>query len=474
MTLRGAGLLLTALAPALLAGCPPPTSSAPADPLTCAFGPKKPAPASALIFNGSRAPSYVPLSAEQRLAVVGIGLYDVDSFCTGTLIAPDVVLTAHHCTAGQAASRLRVLFGPDDFNPELVLAAVEKREHDQLDLALLRLEALPSSSLDVSPIPIVTRPLGPADIGITLEQAGFGQTESGDDDGLYFVTERLWGYEGPASYLVVDGQGERGVCTGDSGGPSMRRNAEGEARVVGALGWGDYSCVDRDRYARVDVVRPWIEAWTGPTPEPTPVSCGEAAVVNACSLDVATAFECVDGSLRVTSCHPDEERCHEGRCVPIDDAPCGGETAFGRCDGEVLHWCRNGEPAERDCAACGEACAVIDPAFGATCVPSFCGALDEVGECRDDVATWCANGQVVTRDCTSEALTCAHVGELAGATCTSGSTSDSGCGDLDYLGRCDGDVAEWCEDGVRQQRRCQDFGQTCAYVDDEVGYYCVD
>lgn len=48
------------------------------------------------------------------------------------------------------------------------------------------------------------------------------------------------------------------------------------------------------------------------------------------------------------------------------------------------------------------------------------------------------------------------------------------CGGLDYLGRCDGDVAEWCGDGEIQRRDCARRGLVCAYVDDEIGYFCTD
>jgi hypothetical protein len=43
---------------------------------------------------------------------------------------------------------------------------------------------------------------------------------------------------------------------------------------------------------------------------------------------------------------------------------------------------------------------------------------------------------------------------------------------VDYLGHCVGDVAEWCEDGVLQQRDCAGSGEVCRYIDDQIGYYC--
>lgn len=50
-----------------------------------------------------------------------------------------------------------------------------------------------------------------------------------------------------------------------------------------------------------------------------------------------------------------------------------------------------------------------------------------------------------------------------------------GCGALDFLGRCNGDVAEWCDpDGVRAFVDCAREGQLCTYVDDDLGFFCVD
>jgi hypothetical protein len=47
-----------------------------------------------------------------------------------------------------------------------------------------------------------------------------------------------------------------------------------------------------------------------------------------------------------------------------------------------------------------------------------------------------------------------------------------GCDGLDYLGRCDGDIATWCEDGDVHVRDCGDEGQVCRHVDEVIGFYC--
>src|SRR5688572_5782983 len=78
----------------------------------CVSGPRKPAPPPRLhVVNGTRQPTLVPLTPEQVMAVVGLASTRGEAWCSGTLISDDVVLTAQHCTVGEAASDMRVLFG---------------------------------------------------------------------------------------------------------------------------------------------------------------------------------------------------------------------------------------------------------------------------------------------------------------------------------------------------------------------------
>ena len=67
------------------------------------------------------------------------------------------------------------------------------------------------------------------------------------------------------THVIIDGEGTRGVCNGDSGGPVMVIAEDGTVRVAGTLHYGDPSCVGRDNYTRVDLFRDWIEGHTGPT-----------------------------------------------------------------------------------------------------------------------------------------------------------------------------------------------------------------
>ncbi|MEZ4474948.1 MAG: hypothetical protein R3F60_29985 [bacterium] len=54
-----------------------------------------------------------------------------------------------------------------------------------------------------------------------------------------------------------------------------------------------------------------------------------------------------------------------------------------------------------------------------------------------------------------------------GATCTA-----DPCAGLDYQGRCTGNTAEWCDDGELRSEDCGRRGQSCGWVNGEIGYFC--
>lgn len=393
---------------------------------TCSAATDKPVLGAGAVYFGTREPSHVVLDATQLRAVVGVGTgRPPGSECSGTLITDTVVLTATHCTEGTDATDFYVTFGVDDFDPELVVDVIEKSEHPDLDIAMLRLAFGPGTQLDVVPIPAFAGVLDEDDVGELFEQAGFGQTESGDSDGRFFVAEPFDGFEEPGGYLVVDGQGQHGVCFGDSGGPSLRQTVDSGVRVVGALSYGDPSCRDRDRYTRVDLVRDWLEDFAGTIPGAGPVPCGDVDSAGVCSPDGRVARFCDGGVLVRDPCEAGTI-CSEGdankRCVAVDDNACGDVSFFGACDGDVVSWCdagfEGGVVRVRDCGACGgEVCALVDNVTGFACVRDGCGGLTFTGECVGDVARYCSDNEVQEVDCGADGGTCGFIDDETGFFC---------------------------------------------------------
>ena len=53
------------------------------------------------------------------------------------------------------------------------------------------------------------------------------------------------------------------------------------------------------------------------------------------------------------------------------------------------------------------------------------------------------------------------------------SQEPSGCGEVDYAGRCDDATLVWCEDEVLRSYDCGAVGMTCGWQDDVVGNNCL-
>jgi uncharacterized protein YkwD len=113
-----------------------------------------------------------------------------------------------------------------------------------------------------------------------------------------------------------------------------------------------------------------------------------------------------------------------------------------------------------------------DPTAG-TGLPSECATLGLAGECNGAIARWC-QGALVEMDCSAQGQECGWLNESERFRCvdTAEELPLEGCGDLDFLGECDGDLARWCDSGQVRERDCAALGMTCQRVDDSVGFYC--
>lgn len=359
------------------------------------------------VYFGTLEPTHLPMTAGQVLAV---GQF---SGCSGLLIAPTWVLTANHCGLRAGAT---FCMGRDPASSDVCFGSSEVFDAPGgADMTLVHLDQDATARFpDVVPVSILMEDMDDSWLGRTAEASGYGRTETGSSGTRKFTAEPIVALSGDR--LTIDGEGRRGVCFGDSGGPVMVLAADGTVRVAGALADGDESCVGRDNYTRVDSHRDWIVSHVG-TPAPTgPTPCGSVTAEGRCMSGAATWCEAgVLETERCTGACGWDASAEAFRCLAVAD-PCRGIDGFGACEEGVARWCDRGVLRERRCGECGETCAT-----------------------QADTGVYCAADP---------------------------------CAGLDFLGRCDGDSAEWCDAGEFKSHDCAADGQSCGWIDDSYGYYC--
>lgn len=172
------------------------------------------------------------------------------NFCSGTMIAPTIVLTAAHCVQGDATYKIveydarrtpqlrdvaEVATHPK-FNLNTMLA-----HRATADVALLRLASPIAAARQPQPI---AAPRSPIEAGGLFTVAGIGVTVRGDgkSGGTVRAAKLIaTGRPGTLQIRLVDPVSEGkdeglGACTGDSGGPVFE-DQQGRAVIIGVVSW---------------------------------------------------------------------------------------------------------------------------------------------------------------------------------------------------------------------------------------------
>ncbi len=310
--------------------------------------------------------------------------------CGGTLVSPDLVLTAADCllpsivgysSQAEVTAATTVVVNTVNVNSTSqgqTFAAADTIPHPsfdvshigQHDIALIRLA---DSVTDITPSPI-NRVHDDAPVGVVTTQLGFGVTTPGDNSTagiLRVLTDKpsvscqtlSAGLD--SNLLCFDQVDGTGSCDGDSGGPAFI-DVGGSQRVAGVGSFGDQDCARFGAYSRVDAELDFLDTTApelacqtdgfcteecGQDDLPDDPDCPECAIDDDCG---SADDQCVDGACIAKPNTPgglgyectDGDQCDSALCATVDDVQMCSEP----CDPDASQC-----PDDFDCVPAGEA-----------------------------------------------------------------------------------------------------------------------
>jgi hypothetical protein len=330
--------------------------------------------------------------------------------CTGTLIAPRVILSAAHCVYGAQAGTVEFGYDVGMMGNQIIgmQTLFPHRFYDpgairNYDIALIRLNSAPTG---IDPLPFNLDPLGAEQMGEPARVIGFGVTDGADPQpggGIKRELPSIMISNVTEEHLVL-GNDVQNICFGDSGGPTFLVLG-GEERVVAVTSFTTGECDDDSYVTRTDVygddfLREVLAAWSGPCEHDgncVMTGCGEFPDPDCdpCGLqgDCETGcpkvdLDCPAAGLTGDDCN-DNEDCESRACIQAPDDPTVNFCAI-RCAADDDSACKAPTTVCQQAADGEYYCVYADHTPGALGAP--CEASED---CRSEIcdrsAGVCAN-----------------------------------------------------------------------------------